>query len=81
MQASKNQQDGEELIRKAQRYVRDTKAHARQSAAAAESTAQQLADAQDTLRHRSVECTPRHEFNTLYAVTLDTILLCLIHYD
>ncbi|CAL5221311.1 g3481 [Coccomyxa viridis] len=54
-QASKNQQDGEELIRKAQKYIRDTKAHAKKSAAAAESTAQQLAAAQETLRHREEE--------------------------
>ena len=64
MQASKNQQDGEELIRKAQKYIRDTKAHAKKSAAAAESTAQQLAAAQETLRHRFVAYAPSHRLDT-----------------
>lgn len=54
VQASRNQKEGEELIRKAQRYMRDTKAHARKSAAAAEEAAQQLAAAQEALRQRSV---------------------------
>ena len=58
VQASKNQQDGEELIRKAQRYVHDTKAHARKNAAAAASAAQQLAEAQEALCQRSVASAP-----------------------
>ncbi len=71
MQASKNQQDGEELIRKAQRYVRDTKAHAKKSAAAAESTAQQLADAQETLRQRCLACAPSHRIDAQHAVKVE----------
>ena len=54
VQASRNQKEGEELIRKAQRYMRDMKAHARKSAAAAEEAAQQLAAAQEALCQKSV---------------------------
>ena len=61
MQASRNQQDGEELIRTAQRYVRETKAHAKRSVAAAESAAQQLIQAQEALRQRSVTFAPSHK--------------------
>ena len=60
IQASKNQQDGEELIRTAQRYVRETKAHAKRSTAAAESAAQQLTRAQEILRQRCVTIAPSH---------------------
>ena len=55
-QASKNQREGEELIRKAQLYMRETKAQAKMDAAAAEDAQQQLAGAKEALQRRSDLC-------------------------
>ena len=55
-QASKNQREGEELIRKAQLYMRETKAQAKMDAAAAEAAQQQLAGAKEALQKRSDLC-------------------------
>ena len=52
-QASKNQREGEELIRKAQQYMRETKAQAKESTAAAEDAQQQLVGAKEALQKRS----------------------------
>ena len=52
-QASRNQREGEELIRKAQQYMRETKAHAKESAVAAEDAQRQLAGAKEALQKRS----------------------------
>ena len=51
-QASRNQREGEELIRKAQQYMRETKAQAKKDAAAAEDAQQQLAAAKEALQKR-----------------------------
>ena len=55
-QASKNQREGEELIRKAQLYMRETKAQAKMGAAAAEDAQQQLAGVKEALQKRSDLC-------------------------
>ena len=55
-QASRNQREGEELIRKAQQYMREIKAHAKKNAAAAEDAQQQLAGAKEALQKRSDLC-------------------------
>ena len=55
-QASKNQREGEELIRKAQLYMREMKAQAKMHATAAEEAQQQFAGAKETLQKRSDLC-------------------------
>ena len=55
-QASKNQREGEELIRKAQQYMRETKAQAKKNEAVAEDAQQQLAGAKEALQTRSDLC-------------------------